>query len=217
MSPPGKNSGRTTYESVVMANRPQGTLNKAESWRVLSIGLPNALPKTSSSNWCISRPPPPCAIRTRGYCEIGSGQAIFPSGVFTGLPYSDRAAAAVAVVRCTGAFARHHGRPQRMLRGATAAKRRAVRRFFQTLQNQAGKTLHRFLHAPIRQAEFFLRVEGGEFVAQTQPALWNFAQAAPLARNDLENSSDQGLRRSVAFAANEAAVLIFHFRGPDSS
>ena len=43
MSPPGKKSGRTTYESVVNATRaPCRPPSTAASWPVSSSGLPNA-------------------------------------------------------------------------------------------------------------------------------------------------------------------------------
>jgi len=123
----------------------------------------------------------------------------------------------IPVIRRARAFARHHGRAERMLRGAARAEGRAFVRFDLSLQNQAAETLGGFVNMMVGQAEFFFGVERGVGVVQAEAALRNFADAAPLARHDLENLADKLLRRLVAFAAHGAGVLIFNLGRPDSN
>src|SRR5208283_961415 len=80
MSPPGKKTGRTTYESVVNASFLPVHSTTAESCCISSSGLRNAARNIRLMSWCISFPPPPCAINTCGYCEMGMGQEPVKSG-----------------------------------------------------------------------------------------------------------------------------------------
>ena len=61
MSPPGKNSGDTTYESVVKASRPVPTESTAASSSASSVGLRNASTNSPSTRLCVAFPPAPCA------------------------------------------------------------------------------------------------------------------------------------------------------------
>ena len=96
-----------------------------------------------------------------------------------------------------------------MFRRAFRAEGRAFVRLDLPLQNQAAKAFDRFGNVMVSQAEFLLRIERGIGFSQTKAALRNFANTAPFARHDLENLPNQFLRRSVAFAAHRADILIF--------
>ena len=60
MSPPGKNSGETTNESVVNASRPAAVVSDAPSSRGSSSGLRKASRNTASISVCVAFPPAPC-------------------------------------------------------------------------------------------------------------------------------------------------------------
>ena len=74
ISPPGKNSGFTTNESVVMASRWPLTFTIAWSSRRASTGFCNACRKTSRINSALSLPPLPCPSRTVSLAGSGAGQ-----------------------------------------------------------------------------------------------------------------------------------------------
>ena len=74
MSPPGKNSGFTTKESVVMARRWPFTFTIAWSSRRASTGFRSAGRKTSRINSALSLPPLPCPNRIVSLAGSGSGQ-----------------------------------------------------------------------------------------------------------------------------------------------
>ena len=59
MSPPGKNSGETTNESVVNAARAQSSDSVAPSSSAASTGLRNASRNTASISVCVALPPAP--------------------------------------------------------------------------------------------------------------------------------------------------------------
>ena len=64
MSPPGKNSGETTWLSVAITMRPGGTVKAAWSLAWRSHSLSKARWKSSSINCAMARPPPPCDMST---------------------------------------------------------------------------------------------------------------------------------------------------------
>ena len=66
MQPPGKNNGRTTYESVDMASRPPATLTTAPSPRSSRAGLRKAGTNRCSTSSAESLPPPPWPITMFG-------------------------------------------------------------------------------------------------------------------------------------------------------
>src|ERR1035438_1569864 len=87
----------------------------------------------------------------------------------------------ISVICRASSFTRHHGRAKRMFRGAARAEGRALVRFDLSLQNQAAETFGGFVNMMVGQAEFFFGVERGIGVVQTEAALRNFPDAAPLA------------------------------------
>src|ERR1035437_7256631 len=97
-----------------------------------------------------------------------------------------------------------------MFRRSTRAERGTFMRLDLPLQNKTAQTFGRFFDVMIREAKSFLRVERRVCLVQTQTALWNFAEAAPFARHDLENFAHQLLRRLITLAPHRAAILIFH-------
>ena len=75
MSPPGKNKGRTTKVSVVIATRPAPSSSTALSCGGAVRAAPaNAGRNRPSIRLRISRPPPPCASCTVACSLKGSGQ-----------------------------------------------------------------------------------------------------------------------------------------------
>ena len=64
MSPPGKQSGRTTKASVVKAMRSLGSERRAASPIAASEGFERCLTKNSRISSRLIVPPPPCAIIT---------------------------------------------------------------------------------------------------------------------------------------------------------
>jgi len=97
----------------------------------------------------------------------------------------------VPVVSGASALARYHGRAERMLRRAARAEGRAFVRFDLSLQNQAAEAFGRFINVMVGQIKFLFGIERGIGVVQAEAALGNFADAAPLARHDLENFVDK--------------------------
>ena len=74
ISPPGKNSGVTTNESVVKAMRAAPASSTAWSSSRLSRGLSKAGRKISRMSWALSLPPLPCPSTTVLRSAMGSGQ-----------------------------------------------------------------------------------------------------------------------------------------------
>src|SRR5258708_7147407 len=59
-----------------------------------------------------------------------------------------------------------------------------------------------------------LGVKVSECLRQAKTAVRDFAQPAPFPRRDAEDVLDEFLCRSLAFPADTASVLVFHFRSP---
>ena len=81
MSPPGKNSGETTNESVVNASRPAAVSSDAPSSSGSSSGLRKASRNTASISVCVAFPPAPCASvirssRIRRLARAGPGDPL---------------------------------------------------------------------------------------------------------------------------------------------
>ena len=66
IDPPGKNSGCTTNESVLIASRPAGKSSTAASPRFSSARFLNAGRNKCSTSSLPSFPPPPCPITMVG-------------------------------------------------------------------------------------------------------------------------------------------------------
>ncbi len=73
MSPPGKKSGETTWQSVDMTIRPSGRGSSAWSLRCASHSLSNAAANSCSTSCAIARPPAPCDRSTRPW-RMSSGR-----------------------------------------------------------------------------------------------------------------------------------------------
>ena len=74
MLPPGKNSGRTTNESVENASRPPAKGKTAESPSCSRAASAKPGRNTWSTSSADIAPPPPCPICTVGLSRSGSGQ-----------------------------------------------------------------------------------------------------------------------------------------------
>ena len=72
MSPPGKNSGDTTYESVVRATRDPARLSSAESSSGSRSGLANARRKIASTSVRVALPPDPWDMVIRSSLTRGA-------------------------------------------------------------------------------------------------------------------------------------------------
>src|SRR5450830_944080 len=221
MSPPGKNSGRTTYESVVNASRLPPTSTRAPSCRAPRAGFANAGTNSRSISWCVSCPPPPCASMTCGYRLIGIGQlgphskAFGSSAMSVALPcLCHRRQPPVAEVRGTRPFRRHHRCAQRLLRRAPCAKRAALVRPFQPLQDEAADALGRFVDNAIGHVESRFRIECAVGLPEPQATPGDLPDPPPLAVDDLEHLAHRVLRRHVALAPDRARVLILDLGTP---
>ena len=69
MSPPGKNSGDTTWLSVAITMRPAGAWTTAPSLPCASHSLAKLAANSSSISCAIARPPPPCVMSTRPFLK----------------------------------------------------------------------------------------------------------------------------------------------------
>src|SRR4051794_1719628 len=170
MLPPGKNSGRTTKESVEKATRVPPTDRTAES--VSSPVVPNAGRKRCSTSSADIAPPPPCPICTVGESRSGTGQlhaARSSTGPAGRCPFGSATAAArrrleqlqpaVQVVGGAGALGADHGRAERGARRALPAERRALVRLDQPLQDLAGPADRRLVGVHAADVEPGLGVE----------------------------------------------------------
>src|SRR5215831_19768183 len=114
----------------------------------------------------------------------------------------------VSVIRCAGALGRNHRRTQRRLRSAQRAKRLAVVRFFNALQDLTADAVGRLLGVDSRHVEPPLRVVLAELLAQPVAASGDGTDAAPLAVTHLEDAERQRLGVPVAFTSHGAGVLV---------
>src|SRR3989338_4565124 len=214
MSPPGKNSGWTTKESVVKASRRPSRLMTAWSSRRASAGLWKAGRKSLRTSSAVSRPPLPWPSSTVFFAGSSTGQVSGSSPgrlSFMAPPLPPGRGTPVLVVGRAGALGGNHGRAQGILRRAAVAEGRAVERLLQALQDLGALAFGRLFDAGVGEAEDSFSVEGGELRPQPQPAPGNPPQAAPLAVADFEDFFHDLLGGAVAFAGHGADVLVFGF------
>src|SRR5580658_7907087 len=107
----------------------------------------------------------------------------------------------VSVVGRAGALGRYHCRPQRTLRSAQCAERRAIMRLLNAPQNLPADAYLRFEGGNLRHIEQLLRVLRSKLVAQTVAAHGNVANPSPLAVTHAKDTIHQLLRRGVAVTA----------------
>src|SRR5664279_5163629 len=145
MQPPGKNSGRTTKESVENANRPLRGASTAES----PISARAASPKPGRNRYSISSPdiapPLPWPMTIVGESRNGTGQVQESMSIVagggrsgSGMAGGSQFQAPVEVVRSAGTFGGHHGGSQRIARRALLAERVALVRLDQPLKHLSG-------------------------------------------------------------------------------
>src|SRR5262249_2117128 len=115
---------------------------------------------------------------------------------------------AVVVVSRTRPFGGHHGRAQRRLWRASFAKGRTLARLFDALQNLAADALARFKHLQAIDCKTSLGIEPEILGPQTQAAVGNRADPAPLSVANFKNFVDQPERRGVSFPAHNSRVLV---------
>ena len=95
--------------------------------------------------------------------------------------------AAVAIIGGARALGRYHRRAERMLWRAECSKSGTFERLVDALQDQAADAVAAFLSSVICQPEAAFGVKEGVTRTQPQSALGDLADAAPLARDDLEH------------------------------
>ncbi len=212
MSPPGKNSGETTWQSVAITMRPVGRAAAAPGrCAARSHSLSKAAANSSSISCAIARPPPPCVMSTRPCFEVErpdvaalDRHAVATSGIVAEAP-----------VACST--------PRRRLRTTPCTSRSGSPACTpcRTACSRAGFFTPRRM-APHSQAllsgtdlvverEALLGVEGGEGLADAQRAVRHLAQAAPFeAAAQLEHLGHQRLRLQVAVARDGAGEFVLH-------
>src|SRR5580700_6114658 len=94
---------------------------------------------------------------------------------------------AITVVRRTRALGRHHGRSQRMVGCAAFAIRRTFFRLLCSLHYQTANTLGILLCGVSRNAKTGLGIKLGKLRSQSQPALCDLADPAPLPMHDAKD------------------------------
>src|SRR6478736_6615717 len=107
-------------------------------------------------------------------------------------------AAAVAVIRGTGAFARNHRRAERVLGVAAGAEGGAVVRLPHAAHDLAADALGAFRRDCVPEAEAPRGVKGREGRAHGEAAERDDPQAAPVTVADREDLFDQGTGMGVA-------------------
>src|SRR6478672_393409 len=201
MLPPGKNSGRTTKESVENARRDPPTSSTAESASCASEASAKLGRKTCSTSSPDMAPPPPCPITMVGLSRSGSGQVqpsklgadpVRVSGSANGahLPGVARGGQLhppVEVVGGARALAGHHGRAEGVPRGAQGAERRALVRLDQALQHLAAAAHGGLLGVDVAHPEALLGVVLAVALGESPAALRDHPDAAPGAVDDLED------------------------------
>src|SRR5579864_5381961 len=156
--------------------------------------------KIFSMSWCVRRPPPPCASTMRSSATRGTGQLRLNEVVL---------ASAIVIVGRARAFRRYHGSAEWILRRALHGKRRALVRLFDALQNQSADALRRFFGRFTGEREAAIGIIFLKASFELEAARGNFAETAPLARNNLKNLCNRLLCWAVPFPANRAHILIF--------
>src|SRR5713101_6433171 len=214
MSPPGKNSGFTTKESVLKANRQPFTFTTAWSSRRDRIGFRNAGKKTSRINSALSLPPLPCPSRTMSFANSGTGQVI-SAMVFSSLGIFNSSAclgmAAVVVIGGAGAFRRDHRSSQRILRRTANGECRAIRWLLQSLQHLRADALGRFIGSNQLQVKNPVGIVSRIFFPQLQTAARNHSDAPPFLVRDFKHFLHDLLCGKIPLVTHRAHVLV-----PDS-
>ena len=170
--------------------------------------------KEIAINSALSLPPEPCPRRIVSLGASGAGQLkskFILTLVFVDTPAlltRDRMAPVVIVGRARP-FSGNHGRSQWIFRRAAHAKRGAIGRLFQSLQNLRADALSRFVNRNFAEIKHPVRVISGIFLAQTQATLRNRAYAAPLLVCNFEHLGHDLLCRQVPPVAHRSHVLIF--------
>src|SRR5262249_50673372 len=118
------------------------------------------------------------------------------------------------VVRRARAFGRNHRRSQWALRRTKRAKRRALMRLANSLQDQPADAIRRFFDHNIVDREAAFGVERFVIGGELEPTFWNLAYPAPLAVSDRKHFANQPQRRGVSFATDHARVLVLDARTP---
>src|SRR5579862_1549334 len=215
MSPPGKNSGWTTNESVVKATREPPICTIAWSSMRSSTGLENIGRKMSRKSSALRRPPLPCPSTIRPRCSSGAGQtneAVSVAAV-SGM-ISGNGMASVLVISGAGALGRNHGRAQRRHRRAALAERRTIDRLLQPLQDQRADAFLRFLGMPVLHPVNAFGVKVRKLLAQPVSAPGDLPDAAPLAVGNLEHLSQDVLRGQIPGLIYRTRILIFNLGAP---
>src|SRR5579859_3649317 len=211
MSPPGKNKGFTTNESVVNARRAPAIGITAWSSSLCSVEFVNAGRKSCCSSSALNLPPLPWPSKILSPAGSGTGHEIpFDDANFSVMK-SHHSVTAISKVSRTGAFGRNHGRSQRLLRCAAFSKSRAFGWFFESLQHLCADAFGRLFHAHRGNRRESAGIMRRKLRTQAQAALGNHSDAPPLLVRDLKHSFHHFLRGHVACLGYRTHILVFHF------
>src|SRR5215471_863076 len=216
MSPPLKNSGFTTNESVVIASRIPFSETTAWSSMRSSTGFPSAGKNTSCNNSALSFPPLPWPSNTRRPAGSGNGHEN-PTGAFGDSCFmllEGNEMTLVLVIRCTGTFRRNHRRAEGLFRRTPRTERPAIHGLFVAEQHFRADALARLFSAHIAQPEYALRIKHRVVPLQSQSARANFPYATPLAVRHFKHALHGRLRRAIPSVLYRARIGVLHFRAP---
>src|SRR5271157_5456466 len=213
ISPPGKNGGLTTYESVVITSHSSPTRNAAPSSIAASPMPPSTGAFASPTNTCwissrIARPPAPCLSIT------------FASGaILNALMIAQVELPAVLMPDPAGALAADHARANGIIGHAFLAEQPTGRRRGDARHDVAAdaalcearrrivpETAHVDFESPAR-------VEARPFIAQAQVAVGNVRDSAPSPAHRPKHLPQHLLRAAVAFTRDASRIHVRNF-GP---
>src|SRR5579884_1660508 len=227
MSPPGKNSGETTNESVVKARWAPPTSNTAWSSSFSSSGLRKAGRKICCTRSAVSLPPLPWPSVILPGSVAGTGQASCSKSTSSSVPglwpLADRGGLSLShmeppilVVGGAGALRRDHAGADRRLRRADRPDDPTVPGLLGAAHDVAALAglgvLHLAAHLEVRVQR--LGVPGGVALAHAQAARWHGAHAAPAGVAGLEHLAERAQRHRVALRLHHARVLDLDRRAP---
>ena len=122
--------------------------------------------------------------------------------------------AGVVVIGGTRPFRRNHGRAERILGRALLAKRRAVMRLFEPLQNQPTDAQLGFANFNPLDRKTTLGIIHLIVRGQVESALWNGSDAPPLPVPHLKHFADQPQSGRITFPPHDPRILVVDAADP---
>ena len=170
ISPPGKNSGFTTNESVVKARRTPFTFTMPGRpyAPARDSGMPAGRRRASVGTQLASAAvPEQNGLRARRVAQ-GNDPKFVRQWFSSSLILTCGRVAAIVIISRARAFGRNHRRAQWIFRSAAHTKRGTIGRLLQSLQDLGADAFGRFF--PLnRPSQRLVGVEGGELLSQRKP------------------------------------------------